>query len=69
MGRWVYMVIRGDDGINMRVVCGYNPYSSPKKASRSSYQQQRRYFITKEKVRTCQRKRFREDLVKQLKTW
>ena len=69
MGRWVHMVIRGDDGINMKVVCRYNPCSSPKKASRSSYQQQRRYFITKEKDRTCPRKRFREDLVKQPKTW
>ena len=45
LGRWVYMVIRGDDGINTRVVCGYNPCSSPKKASRSSYQQQRRYLL------------------------
>lgn len=47
LGRWVYMGIRGDDSINTRGVCVYNPCGSPKKASRSSYHQQRRYFITK----------------------
>ena len=69
LGRWVYMAIRGDDGIHTRVVCGYNPCGSPKKVPRSSYQQQRRYFIIKEKDHTCPRKRFREDLMKQLTTW
>ena len=34
-----------------------------------SYQQQRRYFIQKERNRTCPRKRFREDLIEQLSKW
>ena len=45
------------------------PYYVKKEESRSSYQQHRWYFITKEKDMTCPRKRFRLDLVKQLKSW
>ena len=63
------MVLRGSDGITTRLVCGYNPCASAKKATRSSYQQQRRYFITKEKDRTCPRKRFQDDLIRQLVQW
>ena len=60
------MVLQGEDGINTRFVCGYNPCPSEKKATKSSYQQHRRYFIRKEKDRTCPRKRFRQDLIRQL---
>ena len=66
LGRWVSMVLRGSDGVTTRFVCGYNPCHSAKKATRSSYQQQRRYFITQGKHRTCPQKWFRDDLVKQL---
>ena len=69
LGRWVSMVLRGSDRVTTRFVCGYNPCHSAKKATRSSYQQQRRYFITQEKDRTCPRKRFRNDLVNQLVLW
>ena len=69
LGRWVFMTLRGSDGIVTRIVCGYNPCNSRKKATRSSYQQQRRFFITKEKDRTCPRKRFKIDLITQLKEW
>ena len=63
------MVLQGADGIRTRMVCGYNPCHSTKKATRSSYQQQRRYFIMKKKDRTCPRTRFKNDLLAQLRKW
>ena len=69
LGCWVHMVIQGDDGVNTRIVCGYNPCKSGKKASRSSYQQHRRYLITKKKDKTYPIFRFRNDLLAQLKAW
>ena len=69
LGRWVVMTFVGSDGIVTRVVCGYQPCYAPRKAKRSSYQQHRRYLLKIEKDLTCPRKRFREDLVKQLVTW
>ena len=47
LGHWVHMMLRGEDGVNKSIVCGYKPYKSRKKATRSSYQQDRRYLITK----------------------
>ena len=67
LGRWVSIVLKGGDGIKTRLVCGYNPCASSKKAVRSSYQQHRRYLIKKEKDTTCPRKRFKDDLLLQLK--
>ena len=67
LGRWVNMMFRGDDDIKTRIVCGYNPYKSRKKATRLNYQQHRRYLITKEKDRTCPRVWFRKDFLGKLK--
>ena len=69
LGRWVVMVFRGSDGIVTRIVCGYNPCKTQRKARRSTYQQHRRYYITKEKDKTCPRRRFHDDIVKQLTQW
>jgi hypothetical protein len=69
LGRWVVMVFRGENGLTTRIVCGYNPCYNRKQQSRTSYQQARRYYITKEKDVTCPRKRFRDDLIKQLTQW
>ena len=63
------MVLQGADGIRTRMVCGYNPCHSTKKETRSSYLQQRRYFIMKEKDHTCPRTRFKNDLLAQLRKW
>ena len=63
------MVLQGADGIRTRMVCGYNPCHSMKKATRYSYQQQRRYFTMKEKDRTCSRTGFKNDLLAQLRKW
>lgn len=69
LGRWVVMVFRGQNGITTRVVSCYNPCYNSKTLSKTSYQQHRRYFITKEKDTTCPRRRFRDDLVQQLLQW
>ncbi len=52
LGRWTVMTLQGD-GMRTRVVCGYNPCGSSKLNSGTTYQQQRRYLITKEKDLTC----------------
>ena len=69
LGRWAVMVFRGTNGLTTRVVCGYNPCYSGKKGLRTTYQQHRRYFLRRHKDKTCPRRKFREDLVKQLQTW
>ena len=69
LGRWGYMTFCGSEGIKTRVVCGYNPCYNNKKELNTSYQQHRRFFITKQKDRSCPRKHFREDLIVQLKQW
>ena len=66
---WCYMTLCGSEGIKTRVVCGYNPCYNKKMESNTSYQQHRRFFITKQKDRTCPRKRFQEDLIAQLQHW
>ena len=68
LGRWSVMTLKGD-GVHTRIVCGYNPCGSGKLNSGTTYQQQRRYFITKEKDLTCPRKRFHDDLIRQLEKW
>jgi hypothetical protein len=62
------MTLKGE-GVQTRVVCGYNPCYNRKPDSSTSYQQHRRYFITKKGDLTCPRTKFREDLVSQLKKW
>ena len=42
LGRWVHMVLQGEDGIKTSFVCGYNPCPSGKKATKSGHQQHRR---------------------------
>ncbi len=68
LGRWSVMTLQGDR-VRTKVVCGYNPCSSGKLNSGTTYQQQRRYFITWEKDLTCPRKCFHDDLMRQLNKW
>ncbi len=65
---WSVMTLKGD-GVQTRVVCGYNPCYNKNLDSSTSYQQHCRYFITKKGNLTCPRTKFREDLVAQLKKW
>ena len=69
LGIWCYMKFCGSEVINTIIVCGYNPCYNKRKESNNKYHQHRQLFITKQKDRTCPRKRFREDLVVQLKHW
>jgi exonuclease III len=69
LGRWVSMVLVGENGMVTRIVTCYNPCYNKTQGSRTSYQQQRRYFLTVEKDDTCPRKRFIDDLSKQLEKW
>ena len=69
LGRWVVMTFRGKGGLTTRVVSSYNPCYNKNQASKTSYQQHRRYLLLKENDDTCPRTRFRQDLVRQLKTW
>jgi hypothetical protein len=67
-GHWSVMILKSD-GVQTRVVCSYNPCYNKNLDSSTSYQQHRRYFITKKGNLTCPRIKFREDLVAQLKKW
>ncbi len=69
LGRWVVLVFRGSNDITTRVVCGYCPCVSRKQATRSSYQQARRFYIQHEQDLTCPRIRFQQDLISQLQQW
>ncbi len=66
--RWSVMTLQGD-GVCTRIICGYNPCGNAKLNSGTTYQQHRRYFVTMKKDITCPRKRFHDDLMKQLHKW
>ncbi len=68
LGRWLVMTLKGE-GVQTRVVCGYNPCYNKNPSSSTSYQQHRRYFITKKGDLTCPQTKFREDFVAQLTKW
>ena len=64
LGEWVLMVFQGSEGIETRIVCGYNSRYNKKMKSRTSYQQQHRYLFLKDKYRKCTRKRLHNDLIR-----
>ncbi len=68
LGRWSVMTFKGEGG-RTRVICGYNPCYNKNPKSSTTYQQHRRFFITKKKDLTCHRKKIKEDLVGQLQRW
>jgi hypothetical protein len=69
LGRWSTMLLKGE-GVQTRIVCGYNPCVNRQADNRTSYQQQRRFLIMhKQDHRTCPRTKFRKDLIQLLKTW
>jgi hypothetical protein len=57
LGCWSVMTVQGD-GARTRIVCGYNPCGNNKLNRGTTYQQHRRYFITKQKDLSCLRVRF-----------
>jgi exonuclease III len=68
LGRWSVMTFKGDRG-RTRVICGYNPCYNSNPDSSTSYQQHRRFFVTRKKDLTCPRTKFWDDLVIQLQRW
>jgi hypothetical protein len=68
LGRWSVMTLQGD-GCRTCIVCGYNPCGNNKLNSGTSYQQQKRYFVSVRKDLTCPRKKFHDNLISQLKKW
>jgi hypothetical protein len=68
LGCWSVMMLRGD-GVQTRVVCGYNPCYNKNQYSSTTYQQHRRFFITQRSDLTCPHKKIREDVVAQLTRW
>ena len=69
LGRWNFMRFAGSAGVVTYMVWGYNPTANNKLESGTTYQQHRRLYIDKQKDLTCPRKRFVNDLIKQLEIW
>jgi hypothetical protein len=53
LGRWCWTLYGGSEEHNTRVVVAYNACKNSKKDSRTTYQQQQQYCITKKKDLTC----------------
>ncbi len=68
LGRWTVMTLKGE-GIQTRLVCGYNLCWNTKLKSGTSYQQQQMYFEIQKNDLTCPRKRFRNNLIEQITKW
>jgi hypothetical protein len=68
LGRWCWTLLSRNNGHQTRIITAYNPCKN-KVNSGTTYQQQRRYYITKKNDLTCPQKIFRRDLIKQIKTW
>ena len=51
------------------MVCGYNPTENHKVESGATYKQHQRFYIDNQKDLAFPRKRFLNDLIKQLETW
>jgi hypothetical protein len=69
LGRWTMTVVKGD-GVQTRIICGYNPCGNKRTDSSTSYQQHQGYLIQQKRdAVTCPRTKFRDDLISLLTTW
>ncbi len=63
------MVVKGD-GVQTRIICGYNPCGNRRTDSSISYQQHQQYLIQQKRdAVTCPRTKFQDDLISLLRTW
>ena len=69
LGRWSWILLGGAEGHTTRIIPAYNPCKNKNVYSGTSYQQQRRYFITKKKDLTCPLILFRKHLITLIKQW
>ncbi len=69
LGQWCRILLGGNKGHQTRIITAYNPCKNKAVNSGTTYQQQRRYYITKKKDLTCPRKIFWRNLIKRIKSW
>jgi hypothetical protein len=69
LGRWCWVLLGRNNGHNTHIITGNNPCKNKKVKLGTSYQQQRRYFITKKKDLSCPLILFCKHLVRQIKQW
>jgi hypothetical protein len=67
LGWWSWILFSGTNGHSMQVITAYNPCKNTNVNLGTTYQQQRRYFITKKKDLTSLLVLFQKHLVKQIK--
>ncbi len=65
LGRWSVVTLQGN-GVQTCIICGYNPCRNNKLNSGTSYQQQRRFFVTTRRDLICPQKHFHNNLLEQL---
>jgi len=66
LGRWCWARLRGKNNQHLRLISAYRP--CPSLGPLSTYQQQARYWSTK-RITCCPRKRWLEDLQRQISQW
>jgi hypothetical protein len=69
LGRWCWILLGGNNGQQTMIISAYNPCKNKTVNSGTTYQQQRRYFITQKKDLTCPQTLFWCNLIKQIKSW
>jgi hypothetical protein len=69
LGCWSWILFGGLEEHKTRLITAYNPCKNKNIHPGTSYQQQRRYFVTKKKDLTCPLILFRQHLVKQIRKW
>jgi hypothetical protein len=63
------ILLGGNNGHQTRIITAYNPCKNKIVNLGTTYQQQRRYFVTRKKDLTCPLALFRRNLIKQIKKW
>ena len=67
--RWCWVLLGGNNGHQTRIISAYNSCKNKTVYSGTTYQQQRRYFITQKKDLTCPQTLFWRNLIKQIRSW
>ncbi len=67
LGQWSWVLYSGTNGHSTQVIMAYNPCKNKNVNLGTTYQQQRRYFITKKKYLICPLVLFHKHLLKQIR--
>ena len=68
LGRWVWTLIQGKQGIRLRIITGYRPVTDRGNNANTVFSQHEKYFHDNKQIRDP-RKAFLEDLEQDVKTW